>query len=106
MSNTNTNIGRILSVMADGKWRTINVIKEAIQNQFAVTLETKGLAAQLRDIRKKLEYVVNVNKVKEGPRGTWEYQVLSKGDVENGNFVTATVTYTGCDETFPDGFLN
>lgn len=73
-----TNIGRILAVMADGKWRTINVIKEAIQTQFGVATQDRTLSAQLRDIRKKQAYVVNVKKVKEGLRGVWEYQVLEK----------------------------
>lgn len=84
-----TNIGRILAVVADGKWRSINVIKEEVQNRFAVVLAPKGLAAQLRDIRKKSGYVVNVNKVNQGLRGTWEYQVLAAGDAETGPFTTS-----------------
>lgn len=76
--NTSTNIGRILAVMADGKWRSISIIKEQVYNQFGVTLHEKAIGAQLRDLRKKSLYLVNVQKVNEGKRGTFEYQVLEQ----------------------------
>lgn len=70
-----TQIGRILVVMADNKWRTEQVIRESLAARYPSFAITGSIPAQLRDIRKKAGYTVASEKIKEGVRGIWQYRV-------------------------------
>lgn len=86
-----TQIGRIQQVMSDGKYRTEQVISETLSSRYPEYVLTGSITAQLRDIRKKSGFQVNAKRVHEGIGRTFEYQVLSAGDIENGPFVTTPV---------------
>ena len=82
----------IQEVMADGKWRTVNVLRE--QTPELAGLTDEQVKSRIRDIRNRAGFIVNSKKVHEGPRGLFEYQVLSKGDAETGPFVTKPAAST------------
>lgn len=78
-----TQIGRILVVMADNKWRTEQVIRESLAAQFPSFAITGSIPAQLRDIRKKPGYTVASEKIKEGARGLWQYRVAKSEQLDS-----------------------
>jgi hypothetical protein len=94
-----TQIGRILVVMADNKWRTEQVIRETLEKNYPGIPITGSLPAQLRDIRKKAGYTVASEKIKEGVRGFWQYRV-GKSEQLDAPFVPTTfgaaLSDTGC----------
>lgn len=78
-------VAAIQEVMRDGKWRTVQVLREAAPELSLLTDEQ--IKSRIRDIRNRAGWKVNSKQIHEGAKGLWEYQVLKQGDQENGPFV-------------------
>ena len=69
-----TQLGRVLALMADGKWRTLREIQEAVGGSEA------GVSARLRDCRKAKFGGRTVLRRRRGEpsEGLWEYRFGGK----------------------------
>lgn len=67
---------RVLSLMSDGKWRTLSEIHEAVGGTEA------SVSARLRDLRKPKfgGYTVLRRRVGDPRRGMWEYKLDEGGN--------------------------
>jgi hypothetical protein len=70
-------LAAVKSVMADGRWRTLSEIHEALNFVFSET----GISARLRDLRKPAFGSYDVPKRRRtGASNTWEYRFLACGE--------------------------
>lgn len=65
-------LNKVKELMSDGKWRTINQIKDSVGGSEA------GISARLRDLRKERfgGYVVSRRRYGVKSYGLWEYQLV------------------------------
>jgi hypothetical protein len=94
--SSRSKVAAIQEVMADGKWRTVNVLRE--QTPELAGLTNEQIKSRIRDIRNRAGFIVNSKRVHEGPRGLFEYQVLTKTPVAADQNIDLDVE-VGCGES-------
>lgn len=72
----NSQLGRVLIVMSDGKWRTYADIQALIQKRFGKYDPEASIGARLRDFRKAHGEgaMESRRRVEDGVDGLWEYR--------------------------------